>query len=686
MDPGDCPGGPKRRSPELPTFADIIIDLNPKSLDKTFQYLVPDELIEIVSPGTQVMVPFGQRSVKGIVVSLSDSPKIEEEKIKSITEVPKRAKKIMGDLMILSAWMKEYYACTLNQALRTCLPVKEKTKRRKEIEPPKEAEAIEVKGEETILTDAQKKALDTFLSDYDAGIRKPFLLYGVTGSGKTEVYIKMIEHVISEGKQAIVLIPEISLTYQTLRRFYARFQDKVAVIHSKLSKGQRSDYFEKAEKGEVSVMIGPRSAVFTPFPDTGLIIIDEEQETSYKSEIVPKYHAREVAQKRAEITGAALVFGSATPSLEVYEGVRRGKNTLLSLPNRVNDRAMARTVVVDMRAELSRGNMSMLSKELSDALSDTLQKKEQAMLFLNRRGLMGFISCRSCGHVIKCPHCDVSLTLHKDKRLHCHYCGHSEDNVDKCPKCGSKYIGSFKPGTEKVEAFLRKKYENARILRMDHDTTREKDSYEKLLSAFAKGEADILIGTQMIVKGHDFPNVTLMGILAADLSLNALDFRSAERTFDLITQAAGRSGRGEKEGKVIIQTYRPDSYAVTTAAAQDYEAFEKEEAAFRRLMSYPPFAHMLLLQFIGNKREKLLPAAEAAYSLIKESDPGLFLMQPRDAGISKIDDEYRMAVTAKDGDRLRLEKAASLISAAILTEKVFSGITVFFDFDPVRGF
>lgn len=670
----------------MPTFADIIIDLNPKSLDKTFQYLVPDELIDLVSPGTQVMVPFGQRSVKGIVVSLSDSPKIEEEKIKSITEVPKRAKKIMGDLMILSAWMKEYYACTLNQALRTCLPVKEKTKRRKGTEPPKEPEALEVRGEEPLLTDAQEKALETFLSDYDAGIRKPFLLYGVTGSGKTEVYIKMIEHVISEGKQAIVLIPEISLTYQTLRRFYSRLQDKVAVIHSKLSKGERSDYFEKAEKGEVSVMIGPRSAVFTPFPDTGLIIIDEEQETSYKSEIVPKYHAREVAKKRAEITGAALVFGSATPSLEVYEEVRSGKNTLLSLPNRVNDRAMARTVIVDMRKELSRGNMSMLSKELSDSIAETLQKREQAMLFLNRRGLMGFISCRSCGHVIKCPHCDVSLTLHRDKRLHCHYCGHSEDNVEKCPKCGSKYIGSFKPGTEKVEAFLRKKYEKARILRMDHDTTREKDSYEKLLSAFAKGEADILIGTQMIVKGHDFPNVTLMGILAADLSLNALDFRSAERTFDLITQAAGRSGRGEKEGKVIIQTYRPESYAITTAAAQDYEAFEKEEAAFRRLMSYPPFAHMLLLQFIGNKREKLLPAAEAAYSLIKESDPGLFLMKPRDAGISKIDDEYRMAVTAKDGDRLRLEKAASLISAAILTEKVFSGITVFFDFDPVRGF
>ena len=508
----------------------------------------------------------------------------------------------------------------------------------------------------------------------------------MTGSGKTEVYIRMIEHVLSMGKQAIVLIPEISLTYQTLSRFYSRFSDKVAVIHSRLSKGERSHYFEKAERGEVSVMVGPRSALFTPFPDLGLIITDEEQETSYKSENAPKYHAREVAYERAKITNSALVFGSATPSLEIFEEVRKGNITLLSLPNRINDRRMAHTVIVDMRQELKRGNMSMLSKQLSDALTETLQKKEQAMLFLNRRGLMGFISCRSCGHVIKCPHCDVSLTLHRDKRLHCHYCGYSTDNVDKCPECGSKYIGSFKPGTEKVEAFLKKKYENARVLRMDHDTTREKDSYEKLLSAFAAGEADILIGTQMIVKGHDFPNVTLMGILAADMSLNALDFRSAERTFDLITQAAGRSGRGEKEGVVFIQTYRPDSYAITAAAAQDYEAFEKEEAAYRRLMSYPPFSHMLLLQFIGRKKEKLMEAAEFTFSIIRENDPGLFLMQPRDAGISKIDDEYRMAVTVKDDDRGRLENAAALVSNALLTEKVFSQTEVFFDFDPVRGF
>ena len=589
------------------------------------------------------------------------------------------------DLITLSVWMKEHYACTLNQALRTCLPVKEKTERRKK-DDPKAPKDFEKEPDEPVLSDAQKQALDTFLNDYEEGKGKPFLLYGVTGSGKTEVYIRMIEHVLSKGKQAIVLIPEISLTYQTLRRFYSRFKEKAAVIHSKLSKGERSYYFEKAEKGEVSVMIGPRSAVFTPFPNTGLIIIDEEQETSYKSENVPEYHAREVAKKRAELTGAALVFGSATPSLEVFEDVRKGDTTLLSLPKRVNDREMAKTVIVDMRAELKHGNMSMLSKPLSDALSETLQKKEQAMLFLNRRGLMGFISCRSCGHVIKCPHCDVSLTLHRDKRLHCHYCGYSEDNVEKCPKCGSKYIGSFKPGTEKVEAFLRKKYENARILRMDHDTTREKGSYEKLLSAFAKGEADILIGTQMIVKGHDFPNVTLMGILAADMSLNALDFRSAERTFDLITQAAGRSGRGEKKGTVYIQTYRPDSYAITASAAQDYEAFEKEEAAYRRLMGYPPFSHMLLLKFIGKKKEKLMEAAEAAFSLIKENDPGLFLMKPRDAGISKIDDEYRMAMTAKDDDRKRLENAASVITSAILSEKVFSGTSVFFDFDPVRGF
>ena len=664
-------------------FADIIIDLNSKSLDKTFQYSVPEALAGLISPGTQVIVPFGQRDIKGIVVSLSDSPRIDPEKIKDIKEVPPKQKKIMGDLMELSAWMKDYYACTLNQALRTCLPVKEKTARRKKNEM---VQALEATDHEPTLSDAQQQALSTFIESFGKGEKKPFLLYGVTGSGKTEVYIKMIEHVISKGKQAIVLIPEISLTYQTLSRFYSRFKDNVAVIHSRLSKGERSYYFEKAEKGEVSVMIGPRSALFTPFPELGLIIMDEEQETSYKSENAPKYHAREVAEKRSELTGASLVFGSATPSLEVFEEVKKGNATLLSLPNRIKDRALAHTVVVDMREELKSGNMSMFSKPLQDALSETLEKKEQAMLFLNRRGLMGFISCRSCGHVIKCPHCDVSLTLHRDKRLHCHYCGYSTDNVDLCPNCGSKYIGSFKPGTEKVEACLRKKYGNARILRMDHDTTREKASYEKLLSSFAAGEADILIGTQMIVKGHDFPNVTLMGILAADMSLNALDFRSAERTFDLITQAAGRSGRGEKEGRVFIQTYRPESYAITFSAAQDYEAFEREEAAYRRLMSYPPFSHMLLLQFIGEKKEKLIQAAEAAYDLIQKKDPGLFLMKPRDAGISKIEDEYRMAVTAKDERRKRLEDAAKAVSEALLTEKVFSGTEVFFDFDPVRGF
>lgn len=663
-------------------FADIIIDLNSKSLDKTFQYSVPEDLMELISPGTQVIVPFGNRKIKGIVVSLSDSPKIDPDKLKDIKEVPEKQKRIMGDLMELSAWMKEHYACTLNQALRTCLPVKEKTGRRK-----KEDRAGFQNDEETpLLSEDQQKAFASFKESYDKGVQKPFLLYGVTGSGKTEVYIKMIEHVISKGKQAIVLIPEISLTYQTLKRFYSRFGENVAVIHSRLSKGERSFYFEKAEKGEVSVMIGPRSALFTPFPDLGLIIIDEEQETSYKSENAPKYHAREVAKKRSEITGASLVYGSATPSLEVFEEVKKNNVTLLSLPKRINDRALAHTVVVDMREELRRGNMSMFSKALSSALSEALQKKEQAMLFLNRRGLMGFISCRSCGHVIKCPHCDVSLTLHRDKRLHCHYCGFSMDNVDLCPKCGSKYIGSFKPGTEKVEAYLRKKYENARILRMDHDTTREKDSYEKLLSDFSAGKADILIGTQMIVKGHDFPNVTLMGILAADMSLNALDFRSGERTFDLITQAAGRSGRGEKEGLVFIQTYRPESYAITTSAAQDYEAFEREEASYRRLMGYPPFSHMLLLQFLGKKKEKLYEAAEFTYSLIKEKDPELFLMKPRDAGISKIEDEYRMAVTAKDDDRGRLEAAANAVSKALLSEKVFSGTEVFFDFDPVRGF
>ena len=435
----------------------------------------------------------------------------------------------------------------------------------------------EQKRQEIIFTEEQQNVIGRFRQDYREGKRYTYLLYGVTGSGKTEVYMEMIRTVVEMGKQAIVLIPEIALTYQTVMRFYRCFGDRVSIMNSRLSAGERYDQMMRAKAGEVDVMIGPRSALFTPFPDLGLIVIDEEHEPTYKSEQVPRYHARETAVKRAQMEGAGVVLGSATPSLEAMYRAKRGEYVLLEMRNRSRMQQMAQAEIVDLRQELREGNRSILSRRLQELMADRLERKEQIMLFLNRRGYSGFISCRECGHVVKCPHCSVSLSVHRDGRMVCHYCGYTQPKVTVCPECGSRHIGEFRAGTQQIEEIVKEMFPEARVLRMDMDTTRQKDSYEKILSAFSNEEADILVGTQMIVKGHDFPNVTLVGVLAADMSLYTDDYRSGERTFQLLTQAAGRAGRGERPGQVVIQTYSPEHYAVVTAAAQDYEAFYDEE-------------------------------------------------------------------------------------------------------------
>ncbi|MBO6214962.1 MAG: primosomal protein N', partial [Lachnospiraceae bacterium] len=422
-----------------------------------------------------------------------------------------------------------------------------------------------------ILNPAQKQVLSEFHRGREEDDR-PFLLYGITGSGKTEVYIEMLREVIAEGKQAIVLIPEIALTYQTVMRFYSRFGERVSFLNSRMSPGERYDQYERAKRGELDIMVGPRSALFTAFDNLGLIIIDEEHETSYQSEQPPRYHAREVAEERARLTGATLVLGSATPSLESYSRALEGRYRLLRLTERaVVGATLPTTEIVDLRAELKGGNRSILSRKLQEAIGDRLSRGEQSMLFLNRRGVSGFISCRACGEAIKCPHCDVSLSEHRDGRLHCHYCGYTAPKPGVCPSCGSKHIAGFRVGTEKVEEEVKRLFPKARVLRMDADTTGGKDGHREILSAFSDHEADILVGTQMIVKGHDFGNVTLMGILAADQALNDYDFRSSERCYDLLVQASGRAGRGERPGLVIIQTYKPEHYAITAAAASDYE-------------------------------------------------------------------------------------------------------------------
>lgn len=446
------------------------------------------------------------------------------------------------------------------------------------------------------LSRNQQDIVDTVTADYDNGIRQTYLLRGITGSGKTEVYMELIARIIERGRQAIMLIPEIALTYQTVLRFYKRFGDRVSILNSTLSPGEKYDQCERARKGEIDVIIGPRSALFTPFPDIGIIIIDEEHENSYKSETMPKYHARETAEELARLHGASVFLGSATPSLDSYYRARQGRYRLFTLNERLTGGELPVVYVEDLRKELKEGNRSIFSARLGALLQDRLERGEQSMLFLNRRGYAGFVSCRMCGHVMKCPHCDVSLSEHKNGTLVCHYCGFTQPAVKLCPECGSKYILGFRAGTEQIEEQLHKLYPDKKVLRMDADTTKTKDSYEKILSAFSAGEADILVGTQMIVKGHDFPNVTLMGIMAADMSLSVNDYRAGERTFQLLTQAAGRAGRGKRPGEVVIQTYQPEHYSILHAAAQDYEGFYEEEILYRQLLSYPPVSHILAVQ------------------------------------------------------------------------------------------
>ncbi len=536
------------------------------------------------------------------------------------------------------------------------------------------------------LSREQQHIRDTFLADYEEGIRKTYLIRGITGSGKTEVYLSMIEEVIARGKQCIVLIPEIALTYQTLLRFYKRFGDRVSVMNSTLSKGEKYDQCERAKRGEIDVIIGPRSALFTPFPNLGLIVIDEEHEPSYKSESMPRYHARETAEYLAKIKNASLVLGSATPSLEAYSRAQAGEYTLFTLDRRLTGGKLPTVYTVDLREELRKGNRSIFSQKLQELIEGRLTNKEQIMLFLNRRGYAGFVSCRSCGLVMKCPHCDVSLSQHRGNKMVCHYCGYETLQPKVCPSCSSPYILGFRAGTQQIEEQILKRFPAARVLRMDADTTRTKDSYEEILTAFSEGEADILVGTQMIVKGHDFPNVTLVGILAADLSLNDSDYRCGERTFQLLTQAAGRAGRGEKPGEVVIQTYRPEHYAVVKAASQDYEAFYEEEILYRELAGYPPAAHMLAILITARyEKQGLMLAEQIKAKIDNEKAKELQIIGPAKAQVSKINDLYRFVIYCKHKDYQKLIEAKDK-AEAFLDSFEHKNENVQFDFDPIDSY
>lgn len=541
-----------------------------------------------------------------------------------------------------------------------------------------------------ILNDEQKQVSEDIICDMDNGKHNTHLIFGVTGSGKTEVYMEIIKHVIDRGGEVIVLIPEIALTYQTIKRFYKRFGSVVSIINSKLSAGEKYDQFKRAGNGEVKIMIGPRSALFTPFNNLGLIIIDEEHEGAYKSDQVPKYHAREIAIERARLAKASVVLGSATPSVHTYYKAVNGEYVFHRLTKRANQKNMPKVDIVDMRDELQRGNRDILSGTLKELIADRLSKREQTVLFINRRGYSSFVSCRSCGKPIKCPHCDVSLTLHKragGDKLICHYCGYLIDMPKNCPGCNSGYIGRFGIGTEQVEERIKEMFPGAATLRMDMDTTRAKGGYENILSAFANREADILIGTQMIVKGHDFPYVTLVGIIAADLSLFSSDYMASERTFELLTQAAGRAGRGNVEGEVVIQTYNPDESCIISASEQDYEKFYRNEISYRRLMTYPPVYDMMAI-LISDKQESFADRVtrDIADRIEKSNIEDLMIIGPSKAVVAKINDVYRNVIYLKHKDGDVLIRVKNAIQRYVDRIEEYRNLSIQFDFNPMTNY
>lgn len=469
------------------------------------------------------------------------------------------------------------------------------------------------------LTHDQRRAVAVILAGFEKPHPKPVLLHGVTASGKTEVYTRAIEAAVKRGMGTILLVPEISLTPQMVRSFQEEFGRAVALLHSRLSLGERYDEWRRVEKGDARVVIGARSAVFAPVASLGLVIVDEEHENSYKQEESPRYHAREVARERAKMAGCPCVFGSATPSVESFYRARAGEYEYVELPRRIDNRAMPTVEIVDMREELSSGNRSIFSRPLARAMRARLALGQQTILFLNRRGHSTFVLCRECGHALRCPECDVALTYHaEDGIMRCHYCGHEDAVPDTCPMCESRYIRYFGAGTEKIEREVRRALPQARVVRMDLDTTRRKGAHEAIIGGFGRGDYDILVGTQMVAKGHDFPRVTLVGVVSADTCLNLPDFKAGERTFQLLTQVAGRAGRGATPGHVIIQTYAPEHYAVQRARAHDYKGFYEEEIRARREALYPPFVHLVAVVASGEDPGQVERYAQTLSSAFRE--------------------------------------------------------------------
>lgn len=693
-------------------YAGVIVNKTSVKLDKIFTYKIPDNIKDNISIGYRVKIPFGMgnKSIDGFIVKLYENVDLDICKIKSIIELCGKFPAFTEKDFEIIEEMRKRYLCTYIECIKVFIPsgtlngLKNKIESRlyaakelngKFLKEPYINIFNVIKSNDGMYTKnfinknynlslssintmikygfiiSEKKIINRYnKSEYKAyskknlneeqskavnfilnSKKKIFLIHGVTGSGKTEIYMHIVDKAILENRDSIILVPEIALTPQMVERFKGRFGSKISVFHSKLSQGERYDEWMRVKNGEVKVAIGARSAIFLPFKNLGLIIIDEEHEESYKSDSNPKYNARDIGEMKCNKYGCKMILGSATPSIETYSRCKRGDIELIEINHRADGASMPKVEIIDMREELISNNKSMFSRRLYNLIKDRLEKKEQIILFLNRRGFSTFVSCRKCGYIFKCNNCDISLTYHHNmKKLVCHYCGSSMSMPKICPKCGSKYVKYFGVGTEKVEQAVKSEFKEARVLRMDFDTTRSKHAYENIYNTFKQGKANILVGTQMIAKGLDFKDVTLVGVIAADLSLNLPDFRSSERTYQLITQVSGRAGRGQKSGEVIVQTYNPEDYSIKCAASNDYYKFYEEEMKIRREMDYPPFSNIFLINMSSKNENILIKNIQNVGIFLKnvfEKDDKIKVLGPCPCVISKIKELFRWQIMLK---------------------------------------
>ena len=634
-------------------FVNVVIDNKSNSTDIMYTYACDDDSVKT---GSKVYVPFARSKQlrEGYVTSsIDDITKIEEEVRKKLKKVERIDQEVsLTEEMIRTAmWMKGRYLCRYIDAVKCFTPAGTRAKRR-EIRNSISDRETDRKPVE-FLTEEQQQAVSAIGNAITRGIHSRFLIHGVTGSGKTEVYIRAAEQALEMGRGVIILVPEISLTGQITERFLAAFgRDSVAILHSRLSSGERYDQWKLIRSGEVRIVIGARSAAFAPVEKLGLVVVDEEHEATYKSDFTPKYDTIEVALKRLQDkdNNGVLVLGSATPSVVTYNRAEDGIFQLIKLTRRYNDTALPQGEIVDMRRELKEGNSTVISRRLAEEMERQLEAGRQVMLMMNRRGYSTFVSCRECGYVAKCPNCGLSLVYHKNGMMVCHYCGHEERAATACPECGSTFVRYFGSGTEKIEETVQGLFPGRTVDRVDLDSIKKKGELNRKLKRFERGETDILIGTQLIAKGLDFKNVGLVGIVSADVSLNIPDYRSPERAFQLITQAAGRAGRGSEPGKVIIQTYSPQHYAVTMAAAGDYEAFYRAENSFRKYMMYPPYSDIFQIVFTSASEEAAREGATLWHRRLMELLPEedrVNVFDPQQAYMSRVRDTYRYSLIIK---------------------------------------